>query len=501
MSSITILFAGSVPEELEEIKRYAERENLPYSIVVAHSLVEAEKHISETHVDIIITDLKFANGAFADWLFLWPMPFILFAEYDEAKRIDEVIKDEACSFLIRDSGMRHILVLPIMIRKVLNNRESIDMANRHLQLSERRYLDLVQALPDIVFILDDDGRFVYINDSVRRLGYEPSSLMGKHFSVLLDPADVPQVSRKEVLERYVGKVTGKEGAPKLFDERRTGDRMTKNLELRLKRNEGAADPSEPNSFHGSVIAYGELSSVGFNTVEKDNIYGTAGIIRDITERKNAERVVLDSLEEKETLLKEIHHRVKNNLQVISSLLNLRSFYIKDSHDLAHFADCQTQIQSMAMVHEQMYQTNNLGTVEMGEYIKRLSERLLDIFNVSSLQVKTEFDTDEIRFDIDTSTPIALLLNELISNSLKYAFPDNREGRIFIQLKKLERESRCLLTVSDDGVGLPPALDIAKSETLGHKLIISLVEQLAGTLEVKREGGTTFIISFPLFRED
>ena len=300
-----------------------------------------------------------------------------------------------------------------------------------------------------------------------------------------------------MLEKYAGKVTGSEAAPKLFDERRTGSRMTKNLELKLRKNLDSAEAYPSSQIHGSVTSYGEVSSVGFSKHDGNTISGTAGIIRDITERKIAEQVILASLKEKETLLKEIHHRVKNNLQVISSLLNLRSFYVKGASNLSFFTDCQAQIQSMAMVHEQMYQTGNFGNVAADEYIRGLCERLIETYNVSVTQVETVFDLDKISLDIDTSTILALLLNELVTNSLKHAFPDGRTGKIHIKLKRNAIDSACTLDVSDNGIGLPAYVDMQNGETLGFRLITSLVEQLSGTMELESDHGASFSISFPL----
>jgi PAS domain S-box-containing protein len=136
--------------------------------------------------------------------------------------------------MMRDSGFRHLGALPVMIRKVLNVRESLDRQNAHFQLSERRYLDLVSSLPDIVYTLDGDGNFIYINESVSQLGYSPHELIGKHFSEIIQEDYIPKVSRNIVVDMLKGMVTGDEAAPKLFDERRSGGRMTRILEVRLK---------------------------------------------------------------------------------------------------------------------------------------------------------------------------------------------------------------------------------------------------------------------------
>ncbi len=497
MKSLTILFASDEREEHAAFAEFVRETGLPYRILYPDSVSKIDAIIANEKVDLIITDLRFQNGGFADWLFLWPMPFILLADFKDAARIDEIIKDEACDFLIREAEGRHLPLLPIMIRKVLNQRESLNRQNMHLQISERRYLDLVQALPDIVYTVDDAGYFTFINDSVENLGYKPMDLIGKHFSTIIDPADVPKVSRRYVLKDYEGKQTGPDNAPKLFDERRTGDRRTRDLEVKLRPN----DKPVPGLMKiGSIISYGEVSSVGFSSAGLDpESLGSAGIIRDVTARKQTEKFIRESLREKEILLKEIHHRVKNNLQIISSLLNLQSDYVKNPDDLKLFIDSQMQVQSMALVHEQLYQSDRLSRIDMGGYLKALCDKLYDVYRISPLRIGLEFGIDDIRFDVDTAIPVALLVNELVSNSFKYAFPGDVKGVVSIGLRKADGEYR--LSVKDDGVGIPGEFNIEESETLGHQLIASLTSQLRGSIERLDGPGTGFLIAFRTEGED
>lgn len=491
MKQLTVLFATSDTAEHSIFRDLIDAEGLPYRVLIPDTVSRVDSLIRDEGVDIIVTDLLFQNGGFADWLFLWPMPFVLLADYKDAKRIDEIIKDEACGFLVRDEEKKYLGLLPIMIRKVLNNRESIERQNMHIQISERRYLDLVQALPDVIFTLDQEGYFTFVNNSVRGFGYEPIDLMGKHFSCILDPEDVTRVSRKEILKAYSGKNTGPEKAPKLFDERRTGDRKTTDLELRIKAKSGAL---EEGTALGSIISYGEVSAVGFSSFGKETgDPGSAGIIRDISARKKAEDMLRDSLREKDVLLKEIHHRVKNNLQIINSLLSLQSSYIRDPEDQRLFIDSQMQVRSMAMVHEQLYQSERLSRINLRIYIRSLCEKLYDVYHVSPARIKLDLDVEELFYDVETATPIALLVNELVSNSLKYAFPVNRSGTVKVRLFK--DESVCSLVVEDDGVGLSEDHDPANLDSLGCRLISALAEQIGGTLERGPGPGTRFTVQF------
>lgn len=477
----------------EELRRFTSvaAEN-SISLYPVASVNDVETIISEQEIDVIITDLHFQSGGFADWLFLWQHPFILLADWSEYDRISELITTGTSEFVIRDAEYHHIDSLPLVIRKILNNKESIDRHNLNLRMTEERYHELVQALPDIVYTLDDKGKFIFVNDSVKNLGWSPLDLVGKHFSSIVDPDEVDRVSREKVLEKYRGKVTGPENAPKLFDERRSGDRKTVDLDVKLRRKNASED-----ILYGSVTAFGEVNAVGFSTFgfELENP-GTVGIIRDVTQRIESDRIIRRSLKEKETLLAEIHHRVKNNLQIVSSLLNLQRTSITDPELQIRFTDAQMQIQSMALVHEHLYRTENFGSVDMAEYIYMLADHLYDAYGVSKEKVKPELHLEPIMMSINTATPLALLLNELVSNSLKYAFPDDNSGTLSISLS-VKDKTTAVVIVADDGVGLPEDFGLSGRLTLGHVLIQSLTEQINGEIDLSGEGGTRFTIAFPI----
>jgi PAS domain S-box-containing protein len=221
------------------------------------------------------------------------------------------------------------------------------------------------------------------------------------------------------------------------------------------------------------------------------------IIRDITERKTIEEQVRTSLMEKESLLKELHHRVKNNMQIISSLLHLQAQNIQDKTIAAPLRESQNRVKSMALVHEQLYQSDNLSEVNINTYLRQLTSRLLRSLIGSSryISIKIEPEDDTILMNIDTAIPIGLILNELITNSLKYAFVGKENGEICISLHK-NSDNTCQMTVRDNGNGIPPEIDISKTETLGLQLVQSLVTQLDGSLQCSSTvDGTTFTITF------
>jgi len=212
------------------------------------------------------------------------------------------------------------------------------------------------------------------------------------------------------------------------------------------------------------------------------------------ERKRAETTLRASLHEKEILLKEIHHRVKNNMQVISSLLNLQSRHLTDKAAIEMFRESQQRIRSMALVHEKLYQSKDLSRIDFSNYIESLIMFLFHSYRVNSDLVRMKTEVQNVLLDINSAIPCGLIINELVMNALKHAFPGERKGEIIVSLKP-SGDDRFTLAVSDDGVGFPAGLDFHKTETLGMQLVTMLVDQLDGTISLERRPGTRFEIVF------
>lgn len=228
----------------------------------------------------------------------------------------------------------------------------------------------------------------------------------------------------------------------------------------------------------------------------------ATINQDLTEeirrREEAEAIIRASLDEKEVLLKEIHHRVKNNLQIISSLLNLQSGFIDDEKTLQMFRESQSRIQSMALVHEKLYQSEDLARVPFAEYVEGLVSFLTRSYNAG--QVRISLDVAPVFLSLDTSIPCGLMISELVSNAFKYAFPDGQSGDIYVHLKAVDDECYDLI-VGDTGVGFPDALDFQETDSLGLQLVTTLASQLDGQITLKRQNGTEFHIRFRVHKSD
>ena len=212
-----------------------------------------------------------------------------------------------------------------------------------------------------------------------------------------------------------------------------------------------------------------------------------------SKREEAQKQITHSLEEKEILLREVHHRVKNNMQIIVSLLNLQSNTIKNREMKDIFKESQNRVRSMSMIHEEVYQSDDLAKIDFQSYIKHFIKSLSQTYSTGLNNVGWMGDIDEVKLNIETSIPCGLILNELLSNSLKHAFKDGKDGKIWVKLKEEHDEIR--LEVTDNGTGLPDDFQLEKTSTLGLELVKNLVKQLNGKIEVKNENGTSFIITF------
>jgi len=227
-----------------------------------------------------------------------------------------------------------------------------------------------------------------------------------------------------------------------------------------------------------------------------NIPGTQkqlASILDITKRKIADNKIKSSLKEKNNLLQEIHHRVKNNMQIISSLLNLQIKYVDEEEAVNVLKESQNRIKSMAMIHEKLYMSDDLAHINFVDYIQSLVKNLFYSYNVENTNIKPIFEVEDVTLNMETAVPCGLIISELVSNSLKYAFPNEKKGEILVSLKTVDDKYE--LIIRENGIGLPEELDFNNLETLGLLLVNNLTEQIDGVLTINRSPGTEFKIKF------
>ena len=334
-------------------------------------------------------------------------------------------------------------------------------AQEALQESEEDLRAIFDGVGDGIALIDTTGRIVKVNKRIAETGgYTEDEIIGKRIAIF---KMFPPQSLAKMLSNFAKLISGQDCPP--FDVE-VYTKAGKKLDVELR---------------SSLLRKG------------GRVVGMVGVMRDITERKRAEEQIKASLKEKEVLLKEIHHRVKNNLQVISSLLYLQSRNIEDNQTLEMFQDSQHRVRSMALVHERLYQSQDMARVDFAQYVRNLANHLFRSYGVNSNLIRLKINVDDVFLGIDTAIPFGLIINELVSNSLKHAFPDGREGEIRIGLRADDGEFS--LVVSDNGVGFPRDLDFRDTQSLGLRLVNTLVEQLEGTIELDRSDGTAFKITF------
>ncbi|MCF7915146.1 MAG: PAS domain S-box protein [Spirochaetaceae bacterium] len=546
---------------------------------------------------------------------------VLLTDFKRNKLVEEIIGKYELQLLVKDPQNGYLQMVSMFIRKALKVKDKENSTMEVIHHIHKRKYDFLNAVPDIVYQLDSQGNFVYLNDAVRTMGYTPEELLGRHFSTIVVEEDRQKAARSSVLPKYSGKVTGYEGSPGLFDERRSRERATRELEVKLKKRVRGNEVDKATL--GSIIAYGEVTATGQYTREnkKRTFIGTVGIIRDITTRRKSEKLlhllsfaleqnpsgicIIDAekkivyvnpyfsnkfdvpydmvntlsvdgvwkkifgksgfnevveeieengfwhqdlridaprglaewysvmlypvaffndathyvlilvditekkssevrlkkeLDEKDILLKEIHHRVKNNLNIISSLFNLQMNDSSQNEELnGILLASQNRIHTMARVHEQLYNEDSFSYINISTYISSLVPEILNAYGSVS-HIKLKIDVDEVHLPLTQAIPCGLIINELITNAYQHAFPNKQAGKITVSLE-LDDKQKCVLKVHDNGVGLPHNFIPQQSETLGMQLIHGLCEQLNGKIEFLQESGTIakLVLSDPNLR--
>ena len=337
------------------------------------------------------------------------------------------------------------------------NRALIESEQRHIE-SENRYRMIFENANDGILIHDGKGKIIDVNQNMFvRLGYSKEEMLNMSLGDLVTPEYSKKIGRRV-------KHLEEEGVA-IFE---SADR----------RKDGTMMPVEVSA---RIIVHNGQKVI-------------LSIVRDATERKMVENLILASFKEKEVFLTEIQSRAKDNMQIISSMLSIQSKGIKDKKIMAMFHESQDRIKSMLFIHDRLYRSKNLSRIDFSDFIRSLTKNLFSLYGARIIKIRLIREIEDIYLDIHRAIPCAMIVQELLSNSLKHAFPGEREGEVVVKMK-INKDGKHELVVKDDGVGLSKEIDIHRTHTIGLQLVNRLVKQIDGYIELKRKNGATFTLTF------
>lgn len=388
---------------------------------------------------------------------------------------------------------------------------------RNLEQSEERLKTIAQTSDDLIFQLDPDGTVIFCSPAVLQYGYEVTDVVGRNFLSFLaeENQETAQTAFRQALDgahiqglelslltakgvpycaeinvapiRFRNAVIGLQGISRDISKRKEDETKLRNFTFELQTANTALVASRTaalNLMQDAVEAHAHAK----RTNEE--------LLREMAEHQKAQDQLKSTVAEKEVMLREIHHRVKNNLQVISSLVSLQADGLEDEGLRAVIGDIRDRIRTMALVHEKLYQTGDLAQLNFAEYAASLLQFLWRSHGALAEQVRYTIEVAPVNMPIVTAVPCGLILNELVNNTLKHAFPDGRSGEVRVSLEYDAASEMVCLRVHDNGVGLPAEFDWRSIQSLGLRLVQLLVDQLQGTVGLKTGSGTEFVISFP-----
>ncbi|MCK9150958.1 histidine kinase dimerization/phosphoacceptor domain -containing protein [Methanobacterium alcaliphilum] len=469
MNTYKILILEDVPFDVELMEREIKKAGINYTSKTVELEEDFTNAIYEFKPDLILADHSLPHFDGVSALDIVnkkcpEVPFIFVSGKIGEEFAVEALKRGATDYVLKSNLPK---VGPAIIRAIEEVKEQKklkkaeeDLHKKNMQLSEAQKIGHIGSW-EWNF---SEGIMDCSDEFYRILGVENSGKEFTHSSFLkfIDPKD-QQIVLKNIK-------TAVENREPFYDEYKI---IRPDGDIRIV------------AFQGKI----------FNKDSNDSVR-IIGTIQDITQRKIAEDKLKESLEEKELLLHEIHHRVKNNLQVISSLLRLQSRHIKDPNALQIFKESQNRVSSIALVHEKLYNSKDMACVNFAEYIRDLTGDIIHFFRTDTQRIKLDLDLEDVKLNIETAIPCGLIINELITNSLKHAFNLEEEGEIYIGIHRTgENKDKIRLTVADNGRGIPPQLDINKVDSFGLQLVTNLAKRIAGEINIARNNGTRFEIIF------
>jgi len=354
-------------------------------------------------------------------------------------------------------------------KSVLNNIEIINfgrglrnMGFENSSIQKNYFGQLYNSTLNAILLLDENENILDSNHSFEKIFlYKNEEIRGKHLDEIITPANL------------AGETSG--------------------INNRIKQGVNIRKETKRIDRNGRTV---DVLISGNTFILENNKIGTYLVYTDISDQKHFEEQLKSSLIEKETLLREVHHRVKNNLQLISSLLNLQLKSKEEKSVDEMFNECQNRVKAISLIHEKLYQTNQITRIDFDKYIKSLATGLLKSFGITSSRIRITSKAENVFLTMDSAIPCGLIINELVTNSLKHAFKHGMAGEIVIEMK-YRQDNKFVLTVKDNGIGLPSTLIVEKPATLGFSLVQSLLRQLDAKLELEINKGTEFNITFSI----
>ena len=390
-------------------------------------------------------------------------PFQLHTKYHVMSIIRDITERKKTELKIKDMNKELEKVVQSRTSELRKEIEKHEITEKILEANREKYRSLTNKIQDVIYTIDINGIVTYISSKIERYGFSQEDIIGKPIVDFVYKKDKTMVQN--------------------FYKKTIWDDVDHLIQFRIK------------DMNGEILWIEENSNIIKN--ENNEVIEITGVFRNITERKKAESIIKKNLEEKEMLLNEVHHRVKNNMQIISSLLNLQVGKISNKKTRAAFFDSINRIRSMALIHEKLYLSDDFSHVDFSKYLPSLSSNLYQSHKKPGIHIAITMDIKNVFLDINKAIPVSLICNEIMTNAFQHAFPQSFKGKAKIKIKfNIRVDKKYELIIEDNGVGFPENFELSKANSLGLNLITMIAEkQLNAELLIKIRKGTRYSIIF------